>query len=114
MEVISSVEESSKSHQQLLIQTQKLLAKEEKHNAVLKKSVNKLQKQSEHAPLAKALAVKKAVAQTSQAAFHNENYHIKEKGVVTDDSWVMACELVNCFGVPVAHVNDVIHTVTKL
>ena len=112
-EAISSVEESAESQQQLLVQTQKLLAKVEQHNAVLKKTVDKLRKRSERAPVAKALAVKKAVAQTSQAVSHSQTYHIKEKGVITDDSRVIARELVNRFGVPVAHVNDVIHTVAK-
>jgi hypothetical protein len=59
------------------------------------------------------LAVNKAVAQTSQAASSSQTYHLKEKGVVTDNSRAMARELVNHLGVPVANVNDVIHAVAK-
>jgi hypothetical protein len=110
---ISSMEESASSQQQQLVTTQKLLAKKENHNGVLKKTVDKLRKRSERAPQSKALAVNKAVARTSQAASSSRTYHLKEKGVVTEDSRAMARELVNHLGVPVANVNDVIHAVAK-
>ena len=39
---------------------------------LLKRLFDKLRKWSEHAPVAKVLAVKKAVPQTSQAMFHSQ------------------------------------------
>jgi len=53
------------------------------------------------------------VANASQGLSSGQTYHLKEKGVVTDNSRAMAHELVNHLGVPIKNVNNVIQAVAK-
>jgi len=96
-----------------LVDTGNLLSLEQACTGDLKKKVDKLWKQSERAREVKANAVKNVLAKASQEASDKQTYHLKDKGVVTDDSQAMACKLVNHFRVPVANVDDVICTVAK-
>jgi hypothetical protein len=53
------------------------------------------------------------VIAVENTVFCCQTYCLKDKGVVTEDSWAMACELVNHFRVPIENMNDIIHTIAK-